>query len=107
MNKTSALFRTARLMVVLAVLLPLLSSASVFAASIGDQVELKATHQAGVPFHQSPGGSPKFERVPTGTVATVIDLARDDRWLQIRLPDARTGWIASRYVGRTIAGSPP
>jgi hypothetical protein len=32
-----------------------------FAAAIGDQVELKATHQAGVPFHNAPGGSQKTE----------------------------------------------
>jgi endonuclease/exonuclease/phosphatase family metal-dependent hydrolase len=45
--------------------------------------------------------------VPSGTVATVIDTARDSRWLQIRLPDSHTGWIAARYVGRTLAGAPP
>jgi hypothetical protein len=44
-----------------------------FAATVGDQVELRAMHQAGVPFHNAPGGSQKFQRVPTGTVATVID----------------------------------
>jgi endonuclease/exonuclease/phosphatase family metal-dependent hydrolase len=70
-------------------------------------VELKATHPAGVPFHSAPGGSQTFQRVPGGTVATVIDTAREGRWLQIRLADARTGWIAARYVGRTIAGAPP
>jgi hypothetical protein len=78
-----------------------------FAAAIGDQVELKATHQAGVPFHNVPGGTPQFERVPTGTVAAVIGIDRGGSWLQLRLPDARTGWISSRYVARTIAGSPP
>jgi len=36
-----------------------------------------------------------------------MDIASEGRWLQIRLPDSRTGWIAARYVGRTIAGSPP
>ena len=78
-----------------------------FAAAIGDQVELKATHQAGVPFHNAPGGGQTFQRVPGGTVATVIDLARGGSWLQLRLADARIGWITTRYVGRTIAGSPP
>ena len=41
------------------------------AATVGDQVELNATHQAGVPFHSAPGGSQTFQRVPDGTVATV------------------------------------
>jgi hypothetical protein len=92
----------------LLVTLSLLLAASIaFAAVTGDQVELKATHQAGVPFHNAPGGTPKFQRVPTGTIATVMDIAREGRWLQIRLPDHRTGWIVVRYVGRTIAGSPP
>jgi hypothetical protein len=77
------------------------------AATVGDQVELKATHQAGVPFHNAPGGSQQFQRVPSGTVGTVIDLARGGSWLQLRLADQRTGWIAARYVGRTIAGSTP
>jgi hypothetical protein len=76
------------------------------AAAIGDQVELRTTHRAGVPFHNAPGGTPKFHRVPDGTVAAVIDVDRGGRWLQLRLPDTRTGWMAARYVGHTIAGTP-
>jgi endonuclease/exonuclease/phosphatase family metal-dependent hydrolase len=88
--------------------LVLLSTASPsFAATVGDQVELKAMQPSGVPFHNAFGGTPKFQRVPSGTVGTVLDLARGGSWLQISLPDQRTGWIAVRYVGRTIAGSPP
>jgi hypothetical protein len=83
-----------------------LATTTALAAAIGDHVELRATHQAGVPFHSAPGGSPTFQRVPSGTIGSVTDLARDGRWLQIRLPDARIGWIAARYVGRTIAGAP-
>jgi hypothetical protein len=45
--------------------------------------------------------------VPTGTITTVIDSDRGGRWLKIRVPDQRTGWIAARYVWCTIAGSPP
>jgi hypothetical protein len=66
------------------------------AAAVGDQVELKATHPAGVPFHHAPGGTQTFQRVPGGTVATVMGTARDGRWLQLRLPDQRTGWITER-----------
>jgi hypothetical protein len=40
-----------------------------FAAVVGDQVELRATHQAGVPFHGAPGGTPTFQRVPGGPAA--------------------------------------
>ena len=47
-----------------------------FAAVVGDQVELKATHQAGVPFHQEPRGTNDFQRIPDGTRARVIDLAK-------------------------------
>jgi hypothetical protein len=67
-----------------------------YAASIGDQVELRATHRAGVPFHSAPGSGQTLQRVPGGTVGTVTDLARGGRWLQLRLADARTGWVAAR-----------
>jgi hypothetical protein len=40
-------------------------------------------------------------------VATVIDIARDGRWLQIHVPDQRTGWVAAPDVGRTITSSLP
>jgi hypothetical protein len=106
-----AIRRAARCLLFVAPLLltlVLLSTASqAFAAAIGDQVELHATHQAGVPLHKAPGGGQTFQRVPGGTVATVMDLARGGSWLHIRLPDQRIGWITTRYVGRTIAGSPP
>jgi hypothetical protein len=107
MTETRTRARSARPIALLTVCIPLLYGTPAFAAVVGDQVELKATHHAGVPFHQAPGGTKKFQRVPTGTIGTVMDLAREGRWLEIRLSDQRTGWIASRYVGRTIAGSPP
>jgi hypothetical protein len=79
----------------------------IVAAVVGDQVELRATHQAGVPFHSAPGGTPTFQRIPRGTVGTVTDLARDGRWIELRLAAARPGWVAARYVRRTVAGSAP
>jgi endonuclease/exonuclease/phosphatase family metal-dependent hydrolase len=106
MNDTRAMARRTALIAWLAVCMPILSGA-VCAAVIGDQVELKASQQAGVPFHTIPGGTHMFQRVPSGTVATVIDLAREGRWLHLRLADQRTGWVATRYVGRTISGSSP
>jgi hypothetical protein len=66
------------------------------AAVVGDHVELKATHQAGVPLHQEPHGTNDFQRVPDGTKATVREVAPDGRWLKLSLPDGRTGWVTSR-----------
>ena len=45
-----------------AVIVPLVAGAA-FAAVVGDQVELKATHQAGVSLHQQPRGTNDFRRV--------------------------------------------
>ena len=78
-----------------------------YAAVVGDQVELRAIHQAGVPFHNAPGGGQTFQRVPGGTVGTVTALAHDGRWLQLHLADERTGWVSARYVGRTLPGPSP
>jgi hypothetical protein len=78
-----------------------------YAAVVGDQVELKATQRSGVPFHHAPGSTHSFQRVPSGTVATVVGLDRAGNWLQLRLADHRTGWIVARYVGRTLTASPP
>jgi uncharacterized protein (DUF2235 family) len=62
-------------------------------------VELKATHQAGVPLHQGPGNTSDFERIPDGTRAQVTDVAKGGQWLKLSLPDGRTGWVTSRYMG--------
>jgi hypothetical protein len=77
-----------------------------FAATIGDQVELHATHQAGVPLHQEPRGTHDFQRIPDGTRAHVIDVAKNGQWLKLSLPDGRTGWVTSRYVRSSGAGGP-
>jgi len=50
----------------------LLAVGIAFAAAVGDHVELKASHQAGVPLHHAPGGSQSFQRVPSGTVGTCL-----------------------------------
>jgi hypothetical protein len=68
-------------------------------ASVGDQVELNATRQAGVPLHKEPRGTNDFQRVPDGTKATVIDVAQDGRWMKLSLPAGRIGWVSPRYVG--------
>jgi hypothetical protein len=78
----------------------------VFATAVGDQVELNATHQAGVPLHQEPRGTKDFQRIPDGTRAQVIDVAKGGQWLKLSLSDGRTGWVTSRYVRSAGAGSP-
>jgi endonuclease YncB( thermonuclease family) len=76
------------------------------AAAIGDQVELKATHLAGVPLHQEPRGTNDFQRIPDGTRAHVIDVAKGGQWLKLSLPDGRTGWVTSRYVSSPTTSAP-
>jgi endonuclease YncB( thermonuclease family) len=83
-----------------------LAAGAAFAAAIGDQVELNATHQAGVPLHQEPRGTNDFQRIPDGTRAQVIDVAKGGQWLKLSLSDGRTGWVTSRYVRGSGAGSP-
>ena len=77
-----------------------------FAAAVGDQVELKATHQSGIPFHQQPHGTNDFQRIPDGTRAHVIDVAKGGQWLKLSLPDGRTGWVTSRYVSSPTTSAP-
>jgi hypothetical protein len=76
------------------------------AAVVGDHVELQASHQAGVPFHQEPRGTNDFQRVPDGTRAQVIDVAKGGQWLKLSLSDGRTGWVTWRYIRSSGAESP-
>jgi endonuclease YncB( thermonuclease family) len=77
-----------------------------FAAAIGNQVELKATHQAGVPLHQEPRTANDFQRIPDGTRAHVIDVAKGGQWLKLSLSDGRTGWVTSRYIRSSATDRP-
>jgi hypothetical protein len=104
-----AIRRTTRRLIPLSILLCTLSVLLIdgFAfAAVGDQVELNATHRAGIPFHNALGGTKDFQRIPDGTRATVIDMAQEGRWLKLSLPDGRTGWVTSRYI-RSLAVSTP
>jgi hypothetical protein len=76
------------------------------AAVVGDQVELNATHQAGVPLHKEPRGTNDFQHAPDGTRAQVTEVAKGGQWLKLSLPDGRTGWVTSRYVSRPPTGAP-
>src|SRR5215475_7700903 len=83
-----------------------LAASIAFAAAVGDQVELMAMHQAGIPFHQEPRGTNSFHRLPDATRAQVIDAAKSGQWLKRSLPDGRTGWVTSRHVSSPTARAP-
>src|SRR5215475_13613537 len=84
----------------------LFTTSIAFAAAVGAQVELNATHQAGVPLHQEPRGTNDFQRIPDGMRARVIDVAKGGQWLKLSLPDGRTGWVTWRYIRSTAPGAP-
>jgi micrococcal nuclease len=104
-NQRTRIART-RFLTAVVVLMPMLCGAGAPPATIGDQVELHATHQAGAPFHQAPRGTDDFQRLPDGARARVIDVAKNGQWLKLSLPDGRTGWVSSRYVRGFGAESP-
>jgi micrococcal nuclease len=105
-NRQTRLTHTRVLMAVVAVLMPMLCGAGAPPAAIGDQVELHAAHQAGVPFHQARRGTNGFQRLPDGTRARVIDVAKHGQWLKLSLPDGRTGWVTSRDVRSSATDRP-
>jgi len=47
-----------------------------------------------------------FQRIPDGTQAQAIDVAKSGQWLKLSLPDGCTGWVTSRYVSSPTAGTP-
>jgi hypothetical protein len=101
-----AVRHTSRLTRLLLTLSLYFAASLTLAAVVGDQAGLKAMQRSGVPVHHAPGGTQGLQRLPGGTVATVIGTARAGRWLQTHLPDHRTEWISARYVGWTLTASP-
>jgi hypothetical protein len=77
LKQRTRITRTLSPIVLLALLIPILCGSSGSSTAIGDQVELNATHQAGVPLHQEPRGTNDVQRIPDGTQAHVIDIAKD------------------------------
>jgi hypothetical protein len=69
---TYATSRALGLITLLAILIPILCGAASSQTAIGDHVELKATHEAGVPFHSAPGSTNVFQRIPDGTPANRV-----------------------------------
>jgi endonuclease YncB( thermonuclease family) len=99
--------RTRWLIFLLVILFPILCGSGGASTVIGDQVELNATHQAGVPLHQEPYDQNNFQRIPDGTRARVIDTTTEGRWLQLLLPDGRTVWVTLSYVRRFAPDTRP
>ena len=93
---------TSSLTLLLVILSLFFAAGITFAAAIGDQVELNATHQAGIPLHQEPRGTNDFQRIPDGTRAHVIDIAKGGQWLKLALPDGRTGWLCRKISTAVI-----
>jgi hypothetical protein len=85
LNTGIVLTRATPLMAWLAGLLLVVWGAALATAAVNDPVELQATHQAGVPLHQAPRGTPDFQRVPDGTRATVLEVSPDGRWVKLSL----------------------
>jgi hypothetical protein len=86
--------RVRRVILWLGLLGLLLPESLAWTAAVGDQVELRAIHPAGVPLHRVPGGTQGVQRVPDVTVSTAMDTARAGRWLQIR-PNMATASLTS------------
>lgn len=83
-----------------------LSTSAVFPENfeVGQWVQLKAVHPAGVPLHRQSQSS-MFDRAPDGSEAEIIDVANNGRWLKLRFSDGKEGWVVERYVEGEV--SPP
>ncbi|ACB53280.1 unknown [Crocosphaera subtropica ATCC 51142] len=72
--------------------------------SPGDRIELQATSSLGVPLHDRPSPS-LVGRTPDKTIAEVVAIANDQRWIEIKLPSGAQNWIVERYIGRIVSSS--
>jgi endonuclease/exonuclease/phosphatase family metal-dependent hydrolase len=73
---------------------------------VGNRIELKATNPLGVPLHRLPRPS-LVGRIADATVGTVVGLQNENHWLNVTLPDGRTGWVVESYVSRVLPGVIP
>lgn len=74
---------------------------------VGDTIQLKASHHLGVPLHRQAHGSDDFERVADGTQVTVLEVREEGRWLRVRTPDDRSGWVIDKYIRTKMDGPAP
>jgi hypothetical protein len=68
---------------------------------VGQQVQLKARIDEGIPLHRDSSPS-LFDRVKDGTIVKVLDTANDQSWINIETPDGKKGWIVERYVAQVL-----
>lgn len=74
---------------------------------VGQSVVLTASKPIGVPLHREPGPS-YLKHIPTGTLALIEKISKNDQWLQIRLDSGETHWVHAKYVEpRSTAPNPP
>lgn len=102
MQSFRSIFLPFLLRTAMAAMLVVLASIPVAEAQqVGDTIELNAEHADGVPLHAGPRPS-MTGRIADGSGAEVIGATADKHWLNVRLPDGRTGWIVPRYIGRVV-----
>ncbi len=75
--------------------IPTLISAQDF--QVGQSVVLKAKKPIGVPLHREPAPS-YLRHVPTGTSASIQEIAQRGQWLLIELPSGETSWVHRKYL---------
>ena len=86
-------------------LLAVLLWASVASAQeVGDAVRVKAAHGLGVPLHREARSS-LFARLADGSVANVVAIGHQGRWLRIDAGNGMEGWIVRRYVDEVLDDS--
>ncbi|HJL14034.1 MAG TPA: hypothetical protein RMH99_00190, partial [Sandaracinaceae bacterium LLY-WYZ-13_1] len=66
--------------------------------SATERVTLRATHPDGVPLHPGEHDRHVSGRLPDGVAVAVVRWGEGRRWLEVRAPDGRQGWIVARYV---------
>ncbi len=82
-----------------------LSFASAQDLQVGQPVILEAKKPIGVPLHRKP--SPSYlKHVPSGTTATIHQLAQDGHWVSIELVSGDTIWVHKKYIRVTAAPKP-
>ena len=73
---------------------------------IGQSVILEAKKPVGVPLHREP--SPSYlKHVPSGTAATIQDIAQDGHWFSIRLSSGTAHWVHQKYIRANTTPSAP
>ena len=75
------------------------------AQEVDDEVRVKAAHELGVPLHREARSS-LFARLADGSVAKVMEIGDQGRWLRVDAGNGMEGWIVRRYVDEILDDSP-